>query len=246
MTASSKNTAARTLYSRFIPREELHSFSAWTPDSLDGTDASAKSQAEEPPLTAEAAAALAAEQLREARQAGYKDGYRDGLAALENFKQSYAAQVTSQVAQLVNNFQAQLDALQQQLATSVAQLAVDIARQVVHTELATQPQLIEHVAHDALGLLVHSARHIRVRVHPEDHQLLIDRGQLDLDARHARLVPDASIHRGGCIVESDIGLIDATIETRWRHTVAALGQTCGWSRADAETPLSEHASGGPA
>lgn len=242
MTASSKNTAARTLYSRFIPREELHSFSAWTPGSLDGAEPGPTAPTDEPAPTAEAAAALAAEQLREARQAGYKDGYRDGLAALENFKQSYAAQVTAQVAQVAANFQAQLDALQQQLATSVAQLAVDIARQVVHTELVTQPQLVEHVAHEALGLLVHSARHIRVRVHPEDHQLLVDRGQLDLEARHARLIPDAGIQRGGCIVESDIGLIDATIETRWRHTVAALGQTSTWAAPPGD-PTAEHANG---
>lgn len=236
MTASSKNTAARTLYSRFIPREELHSFSAWTPGSLDGADSAAQARPEEAAPTPEAAAELLTEQLREARQAGYKDGYRDGLAALDNFKQSYAAQVTAQVGQVVASFQAQLDALQQHLASSLAQVAADIARQVVRTELTTQPQLIEQVAHEALGLLVHSARHIRIRVHPDDHQLLVEQGQLDIEARHARLLADPSVHRGGCIVESDIGLIDASIETRWRHTVAALGQTSSWAAEPSSTP----------
>lgn len=232
MTASSKNTAARTLYSRFIPREELHSFSAWTPGSLDESQSAAPAPEEPTQPDASAAEALA-EQLQLARQAGYKDGYRDGLSALESFKQSYAAQVTAQVALVARSFQSQLEAMEQQLATSLAQVAVDIARQVVRTELATRPQLIEQVAHEALGLLVHSAKHIRVRVHPDDHQLLVEQGQLDLDARHARLLADPSVERGGCIVESDIGLIDASIETRWRQTVAALGCQAPW-QPDAE------------
>jgi flagellar assembly protein FliH len=39
--------------------------------------------------------------------------------------------------------------------------------------------------------------------------------------------------RGGCLVESDIGVIDASIETRWRRTVASLGCDEGWDDAPA-------------
>lgn len=239
MTASFK-APPRPVQSRFIPREELHSFSAWNLGSLaDGQSGPVnapppqEAPAPEPePVPAGPTPEEILAELNEARQSGYKDGYRDGLSALENFKQTYAAQITAQVGQVAASFQAQLDALEQQLALSVAQLASDIARQVVRNELATQPELVEAVAQEALGSLVHSARHVRVLVNPDDHQLLTERGQLDLQSRHARLMPDASVTPGGCVVESDIGVIDASLESRWRQVAAALGQRSEW----ADTP----------
>lgn len=224
-----------TLHSRFIPREELHSFSAWSPDSFSGQEQTSGHGPGVPPApppepTAEQRAAQHQAQLAEARQAGYKDGYRDGLVALENFKQSYAAQVTAQVAAIAAAFRAQLDAMEQQLARGLSQVAVEIARQAVRSELTTRPQLIEAVAQEALSSLVHSARHIRVHLHPDDHQLLTTQGQLDLDARDARLMSNPDITRGGCIVESDIGVIDASIEARWRRAAAALGHEDEWAQ----------------
>jgi flagellar assembly protein FliH len=224
-----------TFHNRFIPREELHSFSAWNFGSLDGEQApapEAESAAAPEPVAPPPPPAPTAEEIQamvqEARQCGYKDGYRDGLVALDNFKQSYAAQVTQQVAAVVQSFQDRLTQVEQQLAGALAQVAVEVARQVVRAELSTQPRLIEAVAQEALSTLVHSARYVRVRVHPDDHQLLVQQGQLDLEARHARLVPDASVQRGGCVVESDIGVVDASVEARWRNAAAQLGQTSEW------------------
>lgn len=229
---------ATPLYNRFIPREELHSFSAWSPDSFSGESAAvpAPGMPPAPPPTAEEREARLQAQIAEARQAGYKDGYRDGLVALDGFKQSYAAQVTAQVAAVAAAFRAQLDAMEQQLAQGLSAVALEIARQAVRSELSTRPGLIEAVAQEALNALVHSARHIRVRLHPEDHQLLTHQGQLDLDSRGARLVSDPEVGRGGCIVESDIGLIDARIETRWRRAAAALGHDSAWQADDGTTP----------
>ncbi|MCW7540552.1 FliH/SctL family protein [Aquabacterium sp. A7-Y] len=250
MTASSNNggnnggkVPPRTVQSRFIPREELTSFSAWSLGSLAHGESgpvhpAAPEPAPEPdPEPAGPTPEEILAELNEARQSGYKDGYRDGLSALENFKQSYAAQITAQVGQIAASYQAQLDALEQQLALSLAQVASDIARQVVRTELSTQPELIEAVAQEALSTLVHSARHVRVLVHPNDHQLLTERGQLDLESRHARLLSDAGVTPGGCVVEADIGVVDAAIETRWRQVTAALGQRSEWT----DTPDGEEA-----
>lgn len=215
-------------YARFIPREELDSFSAWTPGSLGGDDRARPGVAQpaEPQRSAEE---IVAEQLNTARQGGYHDGYRDGLAALESFKQSFAAQTTAQVGALLQSCGGQLDAMQQQMASALAAAAVSLARQVVRTELTTQPQLVVQVAEEALETLLLSARHITVRVHPDDHALIAQGAAETLAARGGRLVSDASITRGGCLVESDIGIIDASLETRWRRAAAALGAESSWT-----------------
>ncbi len=220
-----------SVYSRFIPREELASFAAWNPDALSGTAAprtGTGAPAEEPVPPAEALAA----QLRAARQSGYQDGYRDGLSALDGFKQSYAAQITAQLGRLMESHGTQLDGLQQQLAQAIAVCATSMARQVVRSELAVRPELVAAVAQEAVEALLLSARHISVRVHPDDQPLVAQGAAEVLDARGARLISDAAIARGGCRVESDIASIDGTLAARWRRASAALGSATEWTDED--------------
>jgi flagellar assembly protein FliH len=65
-------------------------------------------------------------------------------------------------------------------------------------------------------------------VHPDD-LALVAAGAAELIAdRGIRVVGDAQISRGGCLIESDIGLVDATIEERWRRGAAGLGSAEAW------------------
>ena len=212
-------------YTRFIPREELSSFAAWAPGDF-SSPAQESAPIEEPP--APDPVAVHAEQVQHARQSGYQDGYRDGLVALEGFKQSFASQTTTQVGALVRSVGEQLDALQQEMARALAATATALARQVLRSELAARPECVTQVAEQALDALLLSARHIVLRVHPDDHALIVAGSAEAIAARGARLVADAQIARGGCRVESDIGLVDATVDERWRRAVASLGSDLAW------------------
>ena len=172
------------------------------------------------------------ELVNKARQEGYQDGYRNGLAALESYKQTQAAQMAAhmsdQVGALASDFHQRLEALEQQLAGRIAGVALELARQVVRTELMINPELVVDVAEQALGALLASARQVIVRIHPEDHALALPHLNEMLSARGARLVPDATINRGGCVVESDIAVIDAAIEARWDRAAASMGYEAPW------------------
>jgi len=170
--------------------------------------------------------------VREARQAGYQDGYRDGLAALESVKQSHAAQMASfmsdQVGALVGEMQQRLDTVEQQLSGRIAGVALELARQVVRSEITLRPDVVVAVAEEALNTLLASARQVTLRLNPEDQALV--RGVLDeqLAARGARAVPDPHLTRGGCVVESDIAVVDASVEARWHTAAAAMGLRMEW------------------
>lgn len=227
----SSDAARAGVYARFIPREELSSFAAWHPGDLDGgkpAPTHVQRAPDEPPKV-DAAAQLSA-QLKAARQAGYQDGYRDGLAALEAFKSSFGVQVSAQIGTLVQAIGSELDGLQQEMARTLAVSATHLARQIVRSELVARPDLIATVAQEAIDTLLLSARHITLRVHPDDHALVQQGAAEVLAARGARLLADAAMARGGCLVESDIGVIDASIETRWRHAVASLGCDEAWGQ----------------
>ncbi|MDM4764497.1 FliH/SctL family protein [Pelomonas sp. SE-A7] len=236
----------RNTYGRFIPREELAGFAAWNLDALSGTPTNPRGGYTTPPpaAAAEPEAPPPApepdlqEQLHAARQAGYQDGYRDGMAALDAFKHSFATQMSAQLGKLVAGFDAEMRELEQQMSETLARCAVELARQVVRSELQQNPEFIARVAHDAVEALLLSARHVRVRVNPADLALVQQGAGEEMAAREAQIIPDPEVPRGGCKVDSDISSVDATLATRWQQAVAAMGQSSLWEdrrgSADAE------------
>lgn len=223
----------RTSYARFIPREELGEVASWSPDSFGlKRPAAAPAAATQPPPAEPVAAAPTTEEwlaeVAAARQAGYAQGYRDGLVALEGFKKSHADQVETRVETFLRSLDAEIDALHEQLAGSVTRVAVQLARQVLRSELHTAPEHVARVAAEAVEAVLLSARHITVQLHPQDLPLVATRAQEVLQARGARVLTNPAIARGGCRVESDAGAIDARIATRWAQAAAAMGSDEAW------------------
>jgi flagellar assembly protein FliH len=242
-------------YQRFIPREELGDFASWQPGTFaDGITpdrrATPRANATAPanatagstaatraaePAAAEPTAADWQARITAARQAGYQEGYRDGLVALESFKQSFAQQTTAQLGQLLQAFDEQLNQLDGHIASALAQTAVQLARQVLRAELQARPELVAQVASEAVAAVMLSARHISVQVHPQDLALVSLGAEETLSARGARLTANAQIERGGVLVQSDVGNVDARLGVRWRQAAAALGSLLPLHEADDET-----------
>ncbi len=220
-------------YGRFIPREELNSFSVWSPESLGGNEPVRGVHRHAPADNGARGAASSTEDLTQvmhsAHQQGYQDGYRDGMVALDSFKQTYAMQMGTQVGALLESLSAQLEDLQQDLARALAVSATHLARQIVRSELRSHPELVAQVANEALESLLLSARHVTLRVHPDDLPLVNQGSAEMLAARSARVIADTSLMRGSCMLESDIGVMDASMETRWRRAVAAIGCDEPWT-----------------
>jgi flagellar assembly protein FliH len=213
-------------HQRFIPREELGDFASWKPGTFGDARASPRAAASAPSTAASAPEPSPAEwqaKVTAARQVGYQEGYRDGLVALESFKQTFAQQSTAQLGQLLQAFDEQLNQLDGDIAAALAQTAVQLARQVLRAELLVRPELVAQVASEAVGAVMLSARHISVQVHPLDLPLVAQGAEETLNARGARLSANAQMQRGGVLVHSDVGNIDARIGARWSQAAAALG-----------------------
>jgi flagellar assembly protein FliH len=235
--------ARANAYARFIPREELAGFANWTPDAFGHANRPGIGRPEPeppPPAEHEPDAAEWLGRIDEARQAGYQDGYRDGLQALEAAKRQNAQQISAQVAALLASVDDQLQGLETRMADAVVDTALRLARQVVRTELSLQPAAVVAVASEAVQAVMLSARHLRLRLHPED-LTLVEAGATDLlQARSVLLQADLTLQRGGCVVESDLGQVDARIEQRWAQAAAVFGAPGDWpaaGAADAPDPL---------
>jgi len=172
----------------------------------------------------ETSAVDAEAELARLREAARAEGYAEGLAA----GRVEGEQACGRIKQLAESFGNTLDNLDFRLADMVLELALDVARQVVAGELAARPERILDVVNLALKQMAETSREARLLLNPEDAVLV--RPHLDqvLDKNRLRIVEDVRIVRGGCLIETSQGDLDATLPARWRAVVQVLGSNRNW------------------
>lgn len=216
--------------SRIVPAEDLVGAARWQPGVL---------ECERRSDTARRGGGRRTDDTPPAPRA-YDDGVRDGLArgieqGLEQARgESAAAQraqceaIATRADALLANLTAQLAGLQQSLGDEVTGLAVEIARSAIGATLRLRSECVAPAVAEALAALVDEQARPVLRVSPEDATLLGEHLAPLLAARGATLVPDRSVSPGGCIVETARASVDATIQTRWRRALAAIGRDDEW------------------
>jgi flagellar assembly protein FliH len=160
--------------------------------------------------TAEELAALQRAAHEEGFREGYADGRRRGHANGEAAVKAQLDTLKSIVLQLAEP----LEKLDEAVVLAVSDLAVLIARHLVRRELRANPGEVVGVVRETMRHLPIAPRAARIRLHPEDADLVQTAFALGDDERSWRLEPDPLISRGGCIVETDSSRIDASVESR--------------------------------
>ncbi|TFZ08344.1 FliH/SctL family protein [Ramlibacter humi] len=155
-------------------------------------------------------------------KAGLQQGYEQGSQALESHESRKAADVAAQMKRLLEGFTRDLSTLESQLASDVVSLAVDIAREVIRRELALDEQALLPAAREALRALGEGASVLEVHLNPTDAERIAPALQGAQPA--PRVVPDADLPPGGCRVEGDTGIAEASFTARWQAVMARLGR----------------------
>jgi len=163
-------------------------------------------------------------ELARLREAARAEGYAEGLAT----GRVEGEQACGRMKQLVESFGSTLDNFDFRLADMVLELALDVARQVVAGELAAHPERILDVVNLALKQMAETSREARLLLHPDDAALVRPHLEQVLDKNRLRIVEDIRIERGGCLIETSQGDLDATLPARWRQVVQVLGSNQSW------------------
>ena len=104
-------------------------------------------------------------------------------------------------------------------APELVRLALEIAEKIVHGKVAADPEIVASVLDRARQEVVEAQR-IRIRLNPKDHELLVE-VRPDLLAlgnekgRTIEVVEDSEVDCGGCRLETEIGIVDATVPTQF-------------------------------
>ena len=174
----------------------------------------------------------------EAHEQGYAAGHAEGLAAGRAEGLAAARASAAKIDALMTNLQQSLDGVDQQVANRLLATAVEIASQMLRQSLRVKPELLLPVVREAVATLYPHSGHPALFAHPDDAALI--RTHLGEQLAHSnwRIIDDASLSTGGCRVEVGASEVDATLETRWRRVIDAIGISPEWL---SETPWSRPA-----
>ena len=176
-----------------------------------------------------------AEGRKEGYQRGMEAGRAEGLEAghAEGLAQGrqQAAEEARRLNELASACAASLLALEESVGQGLLTLALDVARQVVRTTLAEQPDAVLAAVREVLHTDISGDGPLQLWVHPDDLQLVQLHLQDELGQANWRILADDTLLRGGCRAETAFGSIDATLQTRWRRVAASLGRASEWEPA---------------
>jgi flagellar assembly protein FliH len=169
----------------------------------------------EPDLHARQAQLAALE--RDAFAKGFAQGERAGLEAAGQRGEAMLRRLTETLEELT----VVRDRMIHQTERQMVELSLAIARRIVNREVAIDRDLLIAMARVALDRLGEAA-HITVRLHPEDFAVTGAAQAAQLAGSNVEVVADARIARGGCRIDSDLGVLDAGIESQLQEVARAL------------------------
>jgi flagellar biosynthesis/type III secretory pathway protein FliH len=148
----------------------------------------------------------------DARRSGHDSGYADGAQEA----QSSMADMIATLGAIVEGARGERHALLAAAEPELVRLAVGIAERVLHQQIALDRGVVVEMAKVAISRLVEKES-VTVRVNPGDLERMREhRDELlsNGEIKNFRVVEDQRVDRGGVVVETDGGTIDARISTQ--------------------------------
>jgi flagellar assembly protein FliH len=157
------------------------------------------------------------ETLRAARAAAL----REGEAAGRSRAMAELEPVLERLAATIGELAALRPRLRREAEADMLQLALAIARRVLHRELSIDPEALHGLVLAALERL-EMQELTRVRVHPSQAGAVAALLRQGGGGPAVEVTPDAALDRGAAIFESSRGSLDASIETQLQEIERGL------------------------
>jgi flagellar assembly protein FliH len=154
---------------------------------------------------------------REAFAKGYEQGERAGAEAGAKRAEAMLRRLAETIQELAEVRRSMIRETERQMV----QLALSIARRIVRREVAIDSELTLTMARVALERLGDSTA-VTIRLHPEDFQATCRQCEALFTGSHVTVTPDPAVARGGCLVQSDFGYVDASVDAQFQELARAL------------------------
>ena len=170
---------------------------------------------------AEKTSQITESQLKRLQQEAYAKGHADGLQSVSKnvaAKLDVLAAVTKTIPQIKKDI---LNKGEQQMV----KLALAIAEKILHQEVLTRKEIIMEVLKGALKNITETDG-MKIRLNPQDFRYMMEVKKDFLQSfegiRNIVFEEDASIKKGGAVVETMFGEVDARLESQLKEIQSAM------------------------
>jgi flagellar assembly protein FliH len=152
----------------------------------------------------------------QAEQVAYERGRRDGEKALSEQLVQQRTELLQLHQGVVESLRAIVPQLTRETEKALIELALEAARKVI-AGIPIEPKMVEAVVREAVNQ-VEDTTEISIQLHPDDlallrkHQSPILQGLPETGP--LRFTHSSEVTRGGCVVHTRFGLLDARRETK--------------------------------
>jgi flagellum-specific ATP synthase len=147
----------------------------------------------------------------QAYEEGYAQGREQGLT-LENGKTEPFLEIMRQAKSVLTNHRS---IIQKASRRDAVDIAVSMAESIVKHEIRCHPAASKKILGNALAIVA-GQDHVKIRIHPQDEEIL--RSIIDNESGEGLLpgkveiIADRHLQRGGGLIETDFGVVDARID----------------------------------
>ena len=160
----------------------------------------------------------AQEEAENIKKSAFEEGYRKGLE-----------QANSDIEQFKTNLSKFMGATKEvfeYIAPDILEISTDIAKKIIKKEVESDPQVLINTILDVLKTVSKNEPKINIRVQPQAAQFIKDTlptvtYQYGIEAK-INIISDPSIESGGCVFQTNNGIVDASIDTQLEIIKKAL------------------------
>ena len=152
----------------------------------------------------------AQEEAENIKKSAFEEGYRKGIEQAEVDLEKFRNELTSFMNAPKDVFE--------YIAPDILEISVDIAKKIIKKEVESDPQVLMNTIIDVLKTVSKSEPKINIRVKPQAVQFIKDTlpnitYQYGIDAK-VNIIADPSVEEGGCIFQTNNGIVDASVDTQ--------------------------------
>lgn len=161
--------------------------------------------------------------LAQLERTAYENGFKHGERAGMEIAEQKIEVVMRRYAEAILEVNGLRESLFARAEREVVRLALEVAKKIVHREVRIDNDIIQTLVRVALSHVSEKSA-VTVRLNPLDYNYLLER-RTELaqnEGRDLALVSDKSVERGGCLIQTECGDIDARIEEKFREVENAF------------------------
>ncbi len=166
-----------------------------------------------------------AQKIQLAEQKAYTEGMSDGLQKGIDLQKNEALQPLESLGGLITEVSKLRKATLENAEEQILQLSLAIAKKVIHLEVTTNRDVIQGVLKEAIKNIV-DRENMKIRIHPLDFHYMMEIKSDFLQnfdgIKNVLFEEDGSIGRGGALIETVHGEVDARLDQQYNQIEALM------------------------